>query len=123
MPRYRKHRASGQAVVCVGGKTYYLGPHDSKASRLEYDRLVGEWTAAGRPAHGLSQSTDITVVELIARYWTFAKGYYRKNGRPTGTLRFIRHALRPLRIMYGSRLADSFGPLALKSQALATVPG
>ena len=48
-PRYRLHRASGQAVVTLAGVDHYLGPWKSKASRIEYDRLVGEWLTAGRP--------------------------------------------------------------------------
>jgi hypothetical protein len=43
------HRASGQAVVTIAGQDHYLGPHGTTASRIEYDRLVGEWLAAGRP--------------------------------------------------------------------------
>ena len=49
IPKYRKHKGSGQAVVCIAGKAHYLGPHGTKGSQLEYDRLVGEWIAAGRP--------------------------------------------------------------------------
>ena len=47
-PKYRKHKASGQAIVTIGGKMFYLGPHNSKASRIEYDRFIGEWLANGR---------------------------------------------------------------------------
>ena len=52
VPKYRLHRASGQAVVTVAGHDHYLGPWKSLASRLEYDRRIGEWIAAGsrRPA-------------------------------------------------------------------------
>src|SRR5436305_508691 len=42
-PAYRKHRASGQAVVTIDGKFHYLGPHGSRASRIQYDRLIAEW--------------------------------------------------------------------------------
>ena len=49
-PKYRHHRASGQAVVTIAGKDHYLGPWKSKASKVEYDRLIGEWLAAGRPS-------------------------------------------------------------------------
>ena len=38
VPKYRKHRASGQAVVTLNGRDHYLGPHGTKASRIEYDR-------------------------------------------------------------------------------------
>src|SRR6478609_8109142 len=47
-PSYCKHRASGQAVVTLCGQDFYLGPHGTKASKLEYDRLIAEWLARGR---------------------------------------------------------------------------
>ena len=40
LPKYRKHRASGQAIVTIGRKDFYLGPHGTKASKREYDRIV-----------------------------------------------------------------------------------
>ena len=46
IPKYRRRRASGQAVVTLGGKDHYLGPHGSKASQREYDRRM-----AGRRPH------------------------------------------------------------------------
>jgi hypothetical protein len=50
VPKYRKHKASGQAIVTIAGRGYYLGPYKSKASLVEYDRLITEWLAAGRPS-------------------------------------------------------------------------
>jgi len=50
LPKYRKHRATGQAVVTLSGRYFYLGPHGTRASRLEYDRLIGEWLQNGRTA-------------------------------------------------------------------------
>jgi hypothetical protein len=55
LPKYRKHRASGQAVVRLSGKDFYLGPIGSAASRLEYDRLISEWVANGRRLTELPQ--------------------------------------------------------------------
>ena len=114
IPKYRKHRASGQAVVTLSGVDCYLGPYGTKISRLEYDRVVGEWLAAGRqlPAKDVSA---LTIVELLARYWKHAKQYYRKDGRPTGELDNVRYALRPLRERYGHTLVCDFGPLAIKA--------
>jgi hypothetical protein len=58
-PKYRKHKASGQAVVTLGGVDHYLGPHGTKASRREYDRLIGEWLVSG----GVTAAADsITVI-------------------------------------------------------------
>ena len=48
VPAYRRHKPSGQAVVTLCGKDHYLGRWNTKASRSEYDRLIGEWLAAGR---------------------------------------------------------------------------
>jgi hypothetical protein len=82
-PKYRKHRASGQAIVTIHGQDHYLGPWNTAASKTEYDRLVGEWIAAGRPLHPIGSAFDVSVAELCRKYWQFAKGYYVKNGKPT----------------------------------------
>ena len=31
VPKYRKHRASGQAIVSLNGVEHYLGPYGTKA--------------------------------------------------------------------------------------------
>ncbi|MEX2169982.1 MAG: site-specific integrase [Pirellulales bacterium] len=114
MPRYRKHRASGQAIVELGGRVHYLGPHGTRASRIEYDRLVMEWIANGRFSLPTSEPYAITVTELCQRYRKFAKSYYQKGGKPT-CVAAIKSALKLARIHYGKTLAGEFGPLALKS--------
>ena len=48
IPRYRLHKPSGQAVVTLGYRDFYLGRFGSKASREEYDRRIAEWLANGR---------------------------------------------------------------------------
>jgi hypothetical protein len=35
-PAYRRHRASGQAIVTLNGQDIYLGPYGRKGSRNEY---------------------------------------------------------------------------------------
>ena len=65
IPKYRKHRASGQAISKINGRTFYLGPHGTKASRREYDRIVAEWLTAGRsPAYGHSDSL-VTISQVV----------------------------------------------------------
>ncbi|SMP56358.1 hypothetical protein SAMN06265222_105139 [Neorhodopirellula lusitana] len=81
LPKYRKHKASGQAIVNLGGKDHYLGPHNTRASKIQYDRLVSEWLANGRTQ--ISQADDtgaISVVEVLAVFWKFAQVWYVKNG-------------------------------------------
>jgi integrase len=106
-------------VVTLSGRDIYLGKWSTKASLTEYDRLIGEWLAAGRNLP--KPQTDLTVAELAARYWEFAKGYYVKEGRPTGSLAVIRVALRHLRLGYGHTLAKDFGPLALEAVQLKLI--
>lgn len=115
VPKYRKHRASKQAVVELAGKTYYLGPWGSKASRVEYDRLVGEWLAGGRSGSFGSAPSELTISELLVSYLAYAKRRYVKAGRPTSEQQLIKWALKPVRELYGKTTAADFGPLALKA--------
>ena len=115
LPKYRHHKASGQAVVTIAGRDFYLGPHGTKASKLEYDRLVAEWLAGGRMTHVSPMSGDITVAEVMAGYLRFAKDRYVKNGLPTSEQDGIRAALRPVKELYSKQPASTFGPLALKA--------
>lgn len=111
-PKYRKHRPSGQAVVSLSGRDFYLGPHNSKASKAEYDRLVGEWLANGRQLH--QPGTDLSVAEVAARFWTHALSYYRKpSGLPTSEQHCIKTALKPLLRLYSKHPAREFSPLCL----------
>jgi integrase len=114
LPKYRKHRATGQAVVTLNGRDHYLGPIGTKASKREYDRLIGEWLANDRhPPTG--HQSDLKLTELVARYWKHAKGYYRKDGRLTNEISALKCALRPLRELYGEQPVRTFGPLALEA--------
>ncbi len=113
VPRYCRHRASGQAVVTINGRTHYLGPHGTQASRVEYDRLIAEWLASGRSTfYGVPEHLT-SVVELIVAYLEYARGYYGDGNR--GECANMRHALRPLRELYGRLPAREFGPLQLKA--------
>ena len=62
LPKYRRHK-SGQAVVTLSGTDFYLGPWNSKVSRLEYDRIVGEWIQNGRQLPQ-GNGCDLAVVEV-----------------------------------------------------------
>jgi len=114
-PSYRQHKASGQAMVTLNGRDFYLGQYDTKASRSEYDRLIGEWLANGRQPPIADEISSITVVELINAYRKHARIYYVKNGRPTKEQANILLAMKPLKRLYGRTPAVEFGPLALKA--------
>src|SRR5688572_20081640 len=116
-PDYCQDKSSNRAFVTLNGKRKYLGDWNTQASRDEYDRLVGEWIAAGRvgvASNGDAGADGITVTILVAEFWEHAQRYYRKpDGSPTSEVDNMRQALRPLRKLYGESLVTAFGPLSL----------
>jgi|GEM_PF-338716 len=113
-PKLRRH-ASGQGyVVFNGGKPIYLGKYELDSTQEAYHRLIAEWKANGcKPP---SAPPDITVVELVDRFVSHAKLYYRDSKRKqTTSMDNFRSALRPLLRLYGSTVVVDFGPLALKA--------
>ncbi len=116
VPKYRKHRASGQAIVSIAGRDHYLGPYGTRASKAEYDRLIGEWLANDRqPVLTAPERAGIHVAELITRYWKFCQGHYRRGGEHTRSLDEIKVALGVVRKLYGHTLIAEFGPRSLKT--------
>ncbi|MDB5350168.1 MAG: site-specific tyrosine recombinase XerC [Planctomycetota bacterium] len=119
-PSYRRHKASGQAVVTLNGRDVYLGIHGTPESRAEYDRRIAEWLAAGRhsapkTASDEGSSSALSVDRVMLAYVRHAETYYTKNGKPTSEVGNIKLALRPLRKLYGPTPARDFGPLSLKA--------
>lgn len=113
VPSYRKHK-SGQARVILDGKTFYLGLHGTKASKREYDWIVGEWQANGRSLPVDSKQV-ISVARLCLEYLRFAKKYYVKNGRITDEVASIKVAIKFLKANYAEIPVTEFGPLSLQA--------
>ncbi len=115
-PKCRRHKRKGRAdtaEVELNGRCIHLGIYDTPESWEKYHRILAEWNANGRRLP--VEPEDITIVELIGRYWDFAQSYYRKpDGTPTGEADNIRYPLRDLRTHYGKTLAADFTPQALK---------
>ena len=61
-PSYYRHKASGQAVVSINGRDYYLGLHGSTASWEEYDQLIAEWYASENVRLDYLMGTAIAVI-------------------------------------------------------------
>ncbi len=119
-PSYRLHKRSGQAVVTLAGRDFYLGRFGTRRTSPEswakYDRLVGEWLAGGRRVLADKSENDVTIDELIDAYWTHAQTYYRRpDGSASDEQCCIKQGLRVLRRLYGETRAIDFGPLAFES--------
>jgi integrase len=102
---------------------FYLRPFGTKASKLEYDRLLAEWLSRGRSLlpDPVEELGGITVVELIARFKRHAKGYYRKNGQVTNEVTAILSAAKIVKQLYGREVASEFGPLKLQAVQQAMI--
>jgi integrase len=122
-PSYRLHKPTGQAVVTLNGRDFYLGQFGSPGSRAEYDRTIVEWISNGRrlPAPTSGAGSDLTVNEMLLAYLAFADSYYVKHGKPTSESASIRESIRPLRQLYGDTPAQDFGPLQLKAVRQAMI--
>ncbi|OAI41515.1 hypothetical protein AYO40_00340 [Planctomycetaceae bacterium SCGC AG-212-D15] len=122
VPSYRKHRQSGQAIVTLTDAItkrrhdVLLGPYETPASKNEYKRVVLEWESNGRRFHVGPAAPDLTIAELVGRYWQHVQTYYRHpDGTETGEPWAVKYALRALNYLHGQTIAKDFGPLALKA--------
>ncbi len=121
-PHYRRHKASGQAMVTIGGRDYYLylGPYGSPVGRANYEQLIAEWQATLNKPRWPEQGTvvvphDLRICELLKKYLEFAKLYYVKNGKQTGEYVNLKHAVEPqIQLFNESRVSD-FRPRDLKA--------
>jgi integrase len=123
IPSYRRHKSSGQAIVTLTDpsgtrRDVLLGKYGTAASRHEYARVLAEWEAAGQrmppPGAANAARSDLTITELIAAYWRFAKEYYGFTTE-RGDAACLKSALAVVRSLYGDARAIDFGPLALKA--------
>ena len=116
IPKYRLHKPSGLGVVRLNGKDIYLSKHGTEESQTEYRRVIAEWLAS--PTQAIHQHGPIgsaIVNELVLAYLRFAKNYYIKNGRPSGEVRNLKDAVKPLVLMHGHVPVVEFSPMSLKA--------
>lgn len=114
IPKYRKHARDVAFVEVCGKRTYLPGRYGSSESRQAYRRFLAEWEVHSRQ-EPIANASDLTVTELAARFWTYAKRYYTKNGWSTGTAENYRPMIQTLRKLYGTIPAAEFKPLAAKA--------
>ncbi len=111
IPTYRRHRASGQAVVTLNDVDHYLGPWNTPQSRAEYDRIINEWLVRGRQLPTREgDPKDPLVKELVLGYWSYIAPIM-----PDVEGDKIRLALKPVRELFGDTKASEFGPVRYKA--------
>ena len=68
------------------GRDRYLGKFGSIESRRAYQGLISEWVAEGCPKTiDRDHAANLTIKELILRYWQFVRMYYNPRTR-NGTI-------------------------------------
>ncbi|MFL5242532.1 MAG: tyrosine-type recombinase/integrase [Gemmataceae bacterium] len=132
VPKYRLKKVHNRTYAAVtlpdgagGRRDILLGQHGTPESRAAYARAIAEWEASNHTLPHFETTNDLTLNELMARYWQHAENYYRHaDGAPTNEQLDLRLAFRPLKAMYGHTPACKFGPLALKAirEQLITQP-
>ncbi len=131
----RRYHISGQSVVTINGRDFYLGPHDSPEAIARYAVLIGLYNASGKqlPDDLTRDDLDAKAAALIS--FTIAPQDQTKTPktvrhvtacyREFATTRYADSLKDRLRITKlcneldqheGDTEADKFGPLALQRQ-------
>jgi hypothetical protein len=77
IPSYRQHKASGQGVVTLPHKTYYLGKFKSPESLATYRQLISEWLVGGhRVPNANSNKPVLSMNELCLAYWNYSQEFH-----------------------------------------------
>lgn len=111
IPSYRLHKPTGQGVVRLNGRDIYLGTHGTPESSARYERVIIEWLAAGRVVAEPAGSI-LTVAEVVARYWPYARDYY---GARSAQAERVKRSLDHVLALYADLPIRDFGPLRLKA--------
>jgi len=121
-PKYRHHKPSGQAVVTLNGRDFYLGKWRTAESKREYARLTAQYLEAGGALPD-STSETISVEELLNAFRIHAKSYYGdQDGKPSQEQINFNTLIRRLRIAYGSdRYAEGHGYFWLRIQPFRSI--
>lgn len=117
-PKYRRQkRPTGDlAFVEIAGVRHYLGVFNSPESLNAYHRAVAAWIEGGQSQLLPATPQEITIAELVAKFWEHAEVYFRKpDGTGSTELVFYKHSFKPLLKLYETFRVSEFGPRALKS--------
>lgn len=107
LPSRLLHKPSGQDRVIFGGRTIYLGKHDSPEALANYARVLANIATTGDPE---PQKTGLKIDELAKRYLAYVESDYQEDcGEPAA----IKRAVDSLVEMFGDVEAKTFGTAKL----------
>ena len=113
IPSYRLHKSSGQALVTLNYRDYYLGVHGSPESKQEYDRLIAEYLSCQRSNTFGVVPSEISLNELLVAFQEHTRSYYGVGAESEW------HRFKPLvkrmRELYGADPATKFGAVQYKT--------
>ena len=117
VPSYRLHKSTGQAIVVIKRKFYYLGKFGTEESRQKYERIIGEYLANGRtaPSPAVRRSNGVTIRQLLAMYLEHCRTYYARAGEPTQEYHSHRYLAEKVNPLVGDIAAADFTPSGLES--------
>ncbi|MDG2221293.1 MAG: site-specific integrase [Rubripirellula sp.] len=116
-PAYQFH-VSGQAVVRLDHKDFYVGKHGTPESYAKYYALLAEYNANGKKAPGANVASvrmaesDILVKHLVADYRARELPKCQHNSGDHG---WRSNLLDLIETKFGEIPADTFGPRKLES--------
>lgn len=121
VPRLCSRRLPSGRVHCYAkfsGRTVSFGMTDDPETEARYRRFSAEWIKNGQrlPIEPNQAPAAIIVQEVADRFEEHARGYYRcqATGAATSEVRSYRHALEPLRELYGTLPAAAFDSVKLR---------
>lgn len=103
IPSRLYHKPSGQDRVIFGGRTIYLGKHDSPEALANYARVLANIAATGDPE---PQKNEVKIDELARRYMAHIR---ETKPADSGEPEAIERAVKALKADFGYLEAKAFG--------------
>jgi hypothetical protein len=112
VPSLRLHKPTGQAVVTLSGKDFYLGRYDSPDARQAYFKLLSEWKSTNRSITFSEPVECLTMGQVGMAFLDHAKAYHGAESRE---YYHCRRAVKPISDLYANHPANRFGPAEFKT--------
>ncbi|MBK9189252.1 MAG: tyrosine-type recombinase/integrase [Phycisphaerales bacterium] len=111
IPKLGLHKVTGLRRARFNGRDIYFGREGDAEGNRRYKRMVAEFLANdGSLPLGQSERKELSIKELMARYWIAAKRSLQPD-----SLDPIKRPLKVLRRLYGDTLVEQFGPSQLRA--------